>query len=122
MPMGPLVSYRAETWLINECQIAFFMSCLMLRNLNPPFWLYFLCHLSYHQLFVWIPVLCSPGSDTSLLSHNCCHISCHRAGLMSCSCSISSQTFIIIICISCSSSFKKGAIRKGLLWWFRWTE
>ena len=31
MSMGPWVSYRAGTWLIDECQIAFFMSCLMLR-------------------------------------------------------------------------------------------
>ena len=32
MFMGPWVSYRAGTWLIDECQIAFFMSCLMLRD------------------------------------------------------------------------------------------
>ena len=29
MSMDPWVSYRAGTWLIDECQIAFFMSCLM---------------------------------------------------------------------------------------------
>ena len=31
MSIGPWESYRAGTWLIDECQIAFFMSCLMLR-------------------------------------------------------------------------------------------
>ena len=29
MSMGSLVSYRASTWLIDECQIVFFMSCLI---------------------------------------------------------------------------------------------
>ena len=28
MSMVPWVSYRPGTWLIDECQIAFFMSCL----------------------------------------------------------------------------------------------
>ena len=28
-----------------ECQIAFSMSCLLLRNLDPPFCGYFLCNL-----------------------------------------------------------------------------
>ena len=37
MSMDPWVSYRAGTWLIDECQIAFFMSCLMLRNLEQSF-------------------------------------------------------------------------------------
>ena len=37
MCMGPLVSYRAGTWLIDECQIVFFRSCLMLRKRIPPF-------------------------------------------------------------------------------------
>ena len=37
MSMGPWVSYRADTWLIDECQIAFFTSVVMLRNLAPPF-------------------------------------------------------------------------------------
>ena len=47
------VSYRAGTWLIDECQIAFFMSCLMLRVCTHLFCRYFQCHLSYHQQFVW---------------------------------------------------------------------
>ena len=55
MSMGSLVSYRAGTWLIDDCQIVFFMSCLMLRNLNPLFCHYFLCHLSYQKQFVWYP-------------------------------------------------------------------
>ena len=49
MSMVPWVSYRPGTWLIDECQIAFFMSCLMLRNLNPLFVVIFCCHLSYCQ-------------------------------------------------------------------------
>ena len=55
MSMGPLVSYRVGTWLIDECQIAFFMSCLMLRVCTHLFCRYFQCHLSYHQQFVWYP-------------------------------------------------------------------
>ena len=55
MSMGPWVSYRAGTWLIDECQIAFFMSCLMLRVWTHLFCRYFQCHLSYHQQFVWYP-------------------------------------------------------------------
>ena len=55
MSMGPWVSYRAGTWLIDECQIAFFMSCLMLRGWTHLFCRYFQCHLSYHQQFVWYP-------------------------------------------------------------------
>ena len=31
MSLVPWVSYRPGTWLIDECQIALFMSCLMLR-------------------------------------------------------------------------------------------
>ena len=34
MSMGPWVSCRAVTWLIDECPIDFFMSCLMLRKLD----------------------------------------------------------------------------------------
>ena len=52
MSMGPWESYRAGTWLIDECQIAFFMSCLMLRVCTHLFCRYFQCHLSYHQQFV----------------------------------------------------------------------
>ena len=37
MSMVPWVSYRHGTWLIDECQIAFFICCLLLRNLDPPF-------------------------------------------------------------------------------------
>ena len=55
MSMGPWESYRAGTWLIDECQIAFFMSCLMLRVCTHLFCRYFQCHLSYHQQFVWYP-------------------------------------------------------------------
>ena len=67
MSFGPLVSYRAGTWVIDECQIAFFMSCLLLRNLDP------LCLSLFSMSFVlpsticllsWIPripVLCSPA-------------------------------------------------------------
>ena len=73
MSMGPLVSYRAGTWLIDECQIAFFMSCLMLRNLNPPILL--LSSLSFVLpsticLVSWIPripVLCSPAPPRDLI-------------------------------------------------------
>ena len=49
------MSYRARTWLIDECQIAFFMSCLMIRVWTHLFCCYFQCHLSYHQQFVWYP-------------------------------------------------------------------
>ena len=50
------MSYKADAWLIDECQIAFFISCLILRNLVPPFFCrHFLCHLSYRQQFVWYP-------------------------------------------------------------------
>ena len=35
MSMVPRVSYRPGTWLIDEYQIAFFMSCLMLRVWTP---------------------------------------------------------------------------------------
>ena len=55
MSMVPWVSYRPGTWLIDECQIAFFMSCLMLRVWTHLFCCYFQCHLSYHQQFVWYP-------------------------------------------------------------------
>jgi len=55
MSMVPWVSYRPGTWLIDECQIAFFMSCLMLRVWTHLFCRYFQCHLSYHQQFVWYP-------------------------------------------------------------------
>ena len=48
MSLGPLVSHRAGIWLYDECLMAFFMSCLMLRNMTPPFCRYFLC-----QQFVW---------------------------------------------------------------------
>ena len=51
--MGGLQSWYI--WLIDVCQIAFFMSCLMLRNLDQPFCRYFLCHLSYRQQFFWYP-------------------------------------------------------------------
>ena len=49
------MSYKAGAWLIDECQIAFFMSCLMLRVCTHLFCRYFQCHLSYHQQFVWYP-------------------------------------------------------------------
>ena len=55
MSMVPLVSYIPGTWLIDECQIAFFMSCLMLRVWTQLFCCYSQCHLSYHQQFVWYP-------------------------------------------------------------------
>ena len=55
MSRGPLVSYRAGTWLIDECPIAFFMSCLLLRVWTYLFCHYLQCHLSYHQHFVWYP-------------------------------------------------------------------
>ena len=55
MSMDPWVSYRAGTWLIDERQIAFFMSCLILRNLDPLFCCNFLGHLSYRQQFFWYP-------------------------------------------------------------------
>ena len=67
MSMGPWVSYRVGTWLIDECQIAFFMSCPMLRNLDPPILPLFsmsfvlpstICLVSQIPR---IPVLCSPG-------------------------------------------------------------
>merc|ERR1711942_434829 len=35
MSMVPWVSYRPGTWLIDECQISFFMSCLM--GFGPTF-------------------------------------------------------------------------------------
>ena len=68
MSMDPWVSYRAGTWLIDECQIAFFMSCLMLRvwTLDPPFLSLFSMSFvlpSTICLVSWIPripVLCSP--------------------------------------------------------------
>ena len=69
MSMGPLVSYRVGTWLIDECQIAFFMTCLMLRNLNPSFLLSFSLSFvlpSIICLVSWIPqipVLCSPAGN-----------------------------------------------------------
>ena len=71
--MRPGVSYRAGTWLIDECQIAFFMSCLMLRvwTLDLPFLLLFSLSFvlpSTICLISWIPripVLCSPGSVTT---------------------------------------------------------
>ena len=71
--MGPLGSYRAGTWLIDECQIAFFTSCLMLRNLDHPFLSLFSLSfvlLSTICLVSWIPripVLCSPDCDWDYL-------------------------------------------------------
>ena len=52
MSMGPCVYYRAGTWLIDEWQLAFFMSCLMLRNLEPPFFvvIFFLICLTINNL------------------------------------------------------------------------
>ena len=55
MSMVPWVSYKPGTWLIDEFQIAFFMSCLLLRVWAHHFCRYFQCHLSYHQQFVWYP-------------------------------------------------------------------
>ena len=55
MSMDPWLSYIAGTWLIDDCQIAFLMSCVMLRVLTHLFCCYFQCHLSYHQQFVWYP-------------------------------------------------------------------
>ena len=49
--MGPWVSYGAGAWLIDECQIALFMSCPLLRNLDP----HFQCHSSNRQQFVLYP-------------------------------------------------------------------
>ena len=46
------------------------MSCLMLRNLNPPFCRYILCHLSYHQQFVWYPGYHGYQFYTTLLYSN----------------------------------------------------
>ena len=40
---------------MEQCQIAFFMSSPMLRNLHPSFCHYFLCHLSYRNQFDWYP-------------------------------------------------------------------
>jgi len=38
-------------WLIDECQIAFFMSCLMLGNLDPLFLvIFFVICLTVHNL------------------------------------------------------------------------
>ena len=64
--MGPWVSYRADTWLIDECQIALFMSCLMLKNLDPTFWSLFSMSFvlpTTNCLVSWIPripFLCNP--------------------------------------------------------------
>ena len=55
MSMVPWVSYRPGTLLVDECQIAFLMSCLMLRVWTHLFYRYFQCHLSYHEQFVWYP-------------------------------------------------------------------
>ena len=53
--MGLWVSYNACSWHIDECQIAFLMTWLMLRNMDPLFCCYFLFDLSYRQQFVWYP-------------------------------------------------------------------
>ena len=48
--MGPLVSYRAGTWLIDQCQIAFFMSYV--KKSGPTFFviIFFVICLTVNNL------------------------------------------------------------------------
>ena len=70
----PWVSFRAGTWLIDQCYIAFIMSFLILSNPDPLLLLLFSMSFvlpSSICLVSWIPripVLCSPASGEVELS------------------------------------------------------
>ena len=53
MSMGPLVSYRAGTWLIDECQIAFFHELSYVKKSDLPFFviIFFVICLTVNNLF-----------------------------------------------------------------------
>ena len=80
MSMDPWVSYRAGTWLIDECQIAFFMSCLILRNLKPLFL------LSFSMSFVLrLQCLLKEKIKVVLRCSRRLHIYCVQGGCIICS-------------------------------------
>ena len=75
MSMGLLVSYRAVTWLIDECQIAFFHELSYAKKSDPTFLSLFSLSFVFPSTLCLvsriprIPVLRSPVYLTRLSQH-----------------------------------------------------